>query len=92
MAGVVVTAQNLSPYSNLRIAFFSVGERALRAKKAEDALNSADPGDNAALARAQESLADLEFYEDANASVAMKSHLARVVLQRGLQVLKERVV
>lgn len=85
MAGVAISSASVSPYTDLRIVFFSIADRALRAIDAENYLNGTMPDDTDTLAQAQSSLSTLDFYADANASVDMKSHLAGVVLKRGLQ-------
>jgi len=84
MAGVAITATSVEPLSDLRIAFFSVSERAVRATQAETILNGANLSDKNALDNAQDSLSAIDYMEDANASADMKAHLARVVLQRAL--------
>lgn len=87
MAGVAICAQAVEPYSDLSIAFFAVGEVAIRASSVEAALNNTMNHDASAIETALDSLSAIEFYEDANASPAMKRHLAGVVLQRALRQL-----
>jgi len=89
MAGVAISAQSIDPFNGLRIAFFSIGDCAVRAADAEVALNGAQPGDEASLRKAQESLSGINFLDDANASVKMKKHLAAVVLERALRSMTE---
>jgi len=89
MAGVAISAQSVEPYSDLRIAFFSIADRALRAHKAEVALNGAVQSDNAALKKAQDSLSSISVLEDAHTSAEMKKHLSSVVLARALRSMAE---
>jgi len=92
MAGVAVTADSVEPYAGLKIVFFSVGEKALRAHDSESALNGSNDADSIALERGLSALSTLEFHEDMNASHPVKAHLARVVLKRALQQMCEGIV
>lgn len=87
MAGVTASASLGSDetLTDWRIAFFSVADRALRATGAEAALNGASPTDAAALAAAKDTLSEIEFASDLNASAATKRHYAGVVLSRALE-------
>jgi len=84
MAGVALSAASVDPFSELRIVFFSVGEHAIRAPAAEAILNGSTRSDASVIKEACASLSELEFYADANASAAVKAHLAGVVMQRAL--------
>lgn len=77
MVGVAVALTG----SSLRIAYFSVADRALRACAAE-AILSTDIG---AVDAAVAALDQLEFDGDLNATGTTKRHLAGVVLRRALQ-------
>ena len=73
MAGVAIARGD-----GLRIVFFSVADRPVRATRAEAILQ----GDPTALDAACGTLDDIDFAGDLNASPAMKRHLAGVVLRR----------
>jgi carbon-monoxide dehydrogenase medium subunit len=88
MAGVAIAASGTSPLSGLRIAFFGVCDRAIRANGAEDALNGRAAGDDAALERAAGTLDAMDFDGDLNASAETKRHLAKVLLKRAVQELQ----
>lgn len=83
MAGVVIAAASVNPYADLRIVFFSVADRALRAIAAETILNG-EQFSEALVSKARLTLASIEFNEDLNASEATKKHLAGVCMQRAL--------
>ncbi len=87
MAGVTAsaTAGSDGTYSNWRIAYFSVAERALRATGAEAALEGANPTNAEALSKAKSALSEIDFSSDLNASAETKRHLAGVVLSRALE-------
>ena len=87
LAGVAVSAQSVDPYTGLRIVFFGVGDHAMRAGAAESALEGCGSQDNAALQRAQQTLAALDICADASTSVETKLQWARVVLKRALHSL-----
>lgn len=76
MAGCAVSASG--DFSDSRVAFFGVADRAVRAKAAEDILRS----DADALDAAVAALGDIEFAGDMNADPATKQHLAGVALKR----------
>ncbi len=84
MAGVAVAASG-QPGTDYRIAFFSIGERAIRATAAEAALDGLDPGSAGTDAVIADALAEIEFAADLNASAETKRHLAAVVLKRALK-------
>ncbi len=65
----------------MRIAFFGVSDRAIRAVGAETALTGSDGGD-VALAAAVEAVADLPFNGDLHTDARTKIHLAGVALRR----------
>ncbi|MEM7429254.1 MAG: xanthine dehydrogenase family protein subunit M [Pseudomonadota bacterium] len=80
MAGVATVS---SPDS-LRIVFFAVSDRPVRAQAVEALLTSEDLGDPAAIDKALAGLDAIAFAEDLNASARTKRHLAGVVLKRAL--------
>ena len=84
MAGAAISADSTNPYSGLRIVFFGVGEKALRAQDAEHLLNGRTIADTDALEKAQGTLLNLDLYEDIHASAKVKAHLAKVTLKRAL--------
>jgi aerobic carbon-monoxide dehydrogenase medium subunit len=68
-------------FRDLRMAFFAVGDRPVLAKAAAKLLNT--PVTSAMLADASAALAEeLDPHEDQQASVAMRRHLARVLMSR----------
>ena len=79
MAGCIVAANNT--LDGVRVAFFGVGDRPLRAKGAEEALSGSDGG-TAALDAAVAALGDLECEGDVSTSAETKRHLAGVALRR----------
>lgn len=79
MAGCFVAATE--GLNTVRIGFFGVADRALRAPAAEAALAGSDGG-AAALDAAVDALADLPFEGDLNAGPDTKRHLAGVALRR----------
>ena len=83
MAGVAISASSINPFTGLRIVFFSIGERALRATDAEAVLEGQAYG-KAVLEEAKSALGSLEYNEDMNGSEATKAHWAGIVLQRAL--------
>jgi len=84
MAGVAIAAQSVQPCANLRIVFFAIGDSAVRATDTEACLAGALLSHVDALKRAEESVGLLDYNADLNASGAMKSRLAAVVLRRAL--------
>jgi carbon-monoxide dehydrogenase medium subunit len=88
MAGVAVAASGSAPLSGLRLAFFGVSDRAIRARTAEDALDGQGAGDDAALERATAALDAMQFDGDLNASAETKKHLAKVLLKRAVRELQ----
>lgn len=77
MAGVAVAWPSDGP----KIAFFSVADRAVRARAAEDVLRAAPD----AIDTAVDALSEIEFAEDGNAGIDTKAYLAGVVLRRALR-------
>lgn len=76
MVGLAASAHAASKgLTNLRLCFFGVGDRPLRAKKAEAALSSGDM-------EATIAALDLDPPNDVQASSAVKKHLAAVLLRR----------
>ena len=84
MIGVAIAAASIMPYSDLRIAFFSIGDRAIRATGAEEALAGRTNSDELAIANALDAVRSMEFEGDLNASSETKRHLAQVLLKRAL--------
>ena len=82
MAGVAISVRGRDTVDRCRIAFFGVSDRAVRAGKAETALQGKDLEDGLAGARA--ALDELDFAADLNASQSMKRHLSGVVLERAM--------
>jgi len=89
MAGVAISADAIEPYQGLRIVFFSIGDRALRALGAEAALNGKFLDDAKSESFVRDALTQLTFYGDMNASAATKARLSRVVLQRALSSMSQ---
>ena len=87
MVGVVATADDVDPFNGLRLAFFGIANRAIRAAKAEKVLDQHTPDDGDTLSRAMEAVSTLTFDGDLNASAKTKQHLAKVLLKRVLKVL-----
>lgn len=87
MVGLVATADDVDPLTSLRLAFFGIADRAIRATKAEQALDQHTPDDADALLRAMDAVSTLAFDGDLNASAKTKQHLAKVLLKRVLKVL-----
>ncbi len=87
MVGLVATVDDVDPFTGLRLAFFGIADRAIRATKAEQALDQHTPDDADALLRAMEAVSTLAFDGDLNASAKTKQHLAKVLLKRVLKVL-----
>jgi len=70
-----------------RLAFFGVGASPMLATAAMAELDGS-PGDDAALARACEALtAELDPFDDLNASAELRRHLARTLLRRAVATL-----
>lgn len=82
MAGVAVTVDAIRPVANLRVAFFAIGDAAVRVQEAEDAMNGRDLADADAVQAALAGVAQLAFRGDLNATAETKRHLAQVVLKR----------
>ena len=83
MMGVAIAAAGSTAIDNCRIAFFGIGDKAVRATGAETALRGRSVAD--ALDDAKMALADLPMAGDLNASEATKRHLSGVVLERALR-------
>jgi len=79
MVGVAIGVRDA-----VRVAFFSVAEKALRARKAEAVLASDLSNFDDAIA----ALDEIDFSGDLNASPETKRHLAGVVLRRALEGLR----
>lgn len=87
-AGVMASFDD-SAVAEARIAFISVGPTPVRAKGAEAAL-AGRVLDAAAIRRAQEALeGDLDPPDDTHMTAAMRMHLARVLMGRLLQRVRE---
>ncbi|MEM9107909.1 MAG: xanthine dehydrogenase family protein subunit M, partial [Pseudomonadota bacterium] len=65
-----------------RIAYFSVADRAIRARSAEKSLHGKTIAEGLSAAKA--ALDELDYTADLNASETMKRHLSAVVLERAL--------
>lgn len=87
MVGLAITAEAVMPLSNVRLAFFGIGDRAMRAKAVEDRLNGRAADDDKACQEAIEAIKALPFNGDLNASAETKRHLATVLLSRALRKL-----
>ncbi|MGI9421312.1 MAG: FAD binding domain-containing protein, partial [Geminicoccaceae bacterium] len=87
MIGLAVTAADGAPFQDLRLAFFGIADRAIRATDAEQALNGHAPGDQSARQNAMDAIAALDFDGDLHASATTKRHLAGVLLKRVLRAL-----
>lgn len=87
IAGVAVAARGRDTLSDVRIAFFAVADRAVRATASEAALEGRAQNDAGALATALGALDRLEYEGDLNAAPATKRHLAGVVLKRAWEAL-----
>ncbi|MDJ0637334.1 MAG: FAD binding domain-containing protein [Paracoccaceae bacterium] len=79
MAGCAIVATE--DLSEVRIAFFAVSDRAVRARAAEAAL-AGTSGGKAELENAVAALSEIDFAGDMNASTHTKRHLAGVALRR----------
>ncbi|MBX2885629.1 MAG: xanthine dehydrogenase family protein subunit M [Granulosicoccus sp.] len=87
LAGTAISAGGTDPYRDLRIVFFGVGEKAMRAKAVESVLNGKHHTDSAAWRLAQDALSSLEFHDDVNASSHVKAHWAQIAMKRALHSL-----
>lgn len=85
IAGVALSATGSDggAYTDWRVAYFSIADRALRATSVEAALEGQIP--SAGAQAAVTALADLPFAGDLNAAIATKQHLSGVVLKRALE-------
>ena len=79
MAGCAAVAS--ADLAKVRIAFFGISDRALRATAAEAAL-STGAGEEAAVTNAIAALVEIDFAGDIHAGAATKQHLAGVALKR----------
>lgn len=84
MVGLAMTAETVRPLTRLRLAFFGIGDRAIRAIAAEDALIGHAPDDDLAFRKASDAIKALPTDGDLNASADTKKHLATVLLRRAL--------
>lgn len=88
IVGLAATAGDAKPFTDLRLAFFGIADRAIRARDAEQVLNGHGLGDGEALHRATDAVvATLTFDGDLNASAKTKRHLTTVLLKRVLRAL-----
>lgn len=87
MVGLAVTADESAPLAGLKLAFFGIADRAIRAVAAEHVLDGHMPDDENALQLARDALDALAFDGDLHASAATKRHLAGVLLKRVLRAL-----
>ena len=86
MAGVAVAAGGKSPLTHLRIVFFGVADKPLRAIECEQRLEGIDTEDTQALddalQAAAQTLDQLELLDDPTTSAATRLQLSRVALRR----------
>jgi carbon-monoxide dehydrogenase medium subunit len=87
MVGLAATAGAVSPFKDLRLAFFGIADRALRPTDVEKALEDQTLDDDRAIKAATEAVAALSFDGDVHASADTKRHLAGVLLKRVLGAL-----
>ena len=87
MIGLAATAAAAAPLEDLRLAFFGIADRALRATKAEEALDGHTRDDEQAMETANNAIGALAFDGDLHASESTKRHLAGVLLKRVLRAL-----
>jgi len=88
MVGLAATASKVAPFKDLRLAFFGITDRAMRATKAEGILNGHNGGDDQVMNSANEAIDALSFDSDVHASAKTKRHLAGVLLKRVLRALR----
>ncbi|HEX2256227.1 MAG TPA: xanthine dehydrogenase family protein subunit M [Afifellaceae bacterium] len=88
MAGVAVAARVADVIEEIRIVFFAVADRPLRAPAAEQALAGSRPGDAQALASGRAAVAQLPTSGDLHAGAETKRHWAGVLLGRALAELE----
>lgn len=86
MAGSVVTASCINPLEGLRIVFFAVSDRPLRATTVEEVIPDTGLSDEVLL-QAHAQIDQLDFHGDLNADEQTKSHLAKVVFKRAFEEL-----
>ena len=84
MVGTALAADAVEPISNLRIALFAIGDKAIRVPSAEAAMQGRSLGDEDAVTAALAALEQIEFHGDLNANEKTKRHLAQVALRRAL--------
>ena len=87
MAGVAISVQQLNPLHEMRIVFFGVAEKPLRAHSCEQALENCTANDTGAIDLAIKSLGQLPLMGDQHTGIDSKRHLAGVALKRALQEL-----
>ncbi len=87
MAGVAIASTSIDPVCDLRIALFSVSDKAHRLPHAELAFEGENLDDTEARDAAFQELDDFDFRGDLNADGDTKRHLARVVLTRALETM-----
>lgn len=88
MAGVAVTAMQSEPLKNVRVVFFGVSDRAIRATACEQALEGERHDDLQAIDAAINTLNQLPYMEDLHGNTATKQRLASVALKRALREIK----
>jgi carbon-monoxide dehydrogenase medium subunit len=87
IVGLAATAAAAAPFRDLRLVFFGIADRALRATGVEDAMNGRMPDDDEAIVAAGEAIATLAFHRGLHASASTRRHLAGVLLKRVLRSL-----
>lgn len=86
MAGAVVTASSIVPFAGLRIAFFAVSDRPLRARTVEDVIPDKGLSDEV-LPQVNALIDQIDFHGDLNADERTKNHLAKIVFKRAFEEL-----
>ncbi len=87
MVGLAATAASSAPLEDLRLAFFGIADRAIRAVEVERALNGETASDERTMTAAKEAIGALSFHGDLHASASTRRHLAGVLLKRVLEAL-----
>lgn len=85
MAGVAIAAQSVDPVAGMRIAMFSVSDKARRLERSEQAFEGKALNDASARDAANQEIDGFGFHGDLNADEKTKQHLARIVLKRALE-------
>ena len=86
MAGVCI-AQDSD--LSIRVAFFGVADKAVRATDVENVLSGNANFSNDVIEDAKNALSEIEFEGDMNAGPEAKQHIAKIVLERALKEMKQ---